>query len=226
MEVGEMGKQARRVINGNGDGGGHPALAYQNAAEFLAAYKAAPSNEDVKDNLEQEAISWSPAQDVQFAAMSKINLQMQALVVQLNTRVNQAQGQVAAANTLAWQGSGSGTQCCKRGSIQACSTPEVWGQEEGRACGSLDPCHQRLSSNCSRRGLHPMGILYSEGGPRALWTNVYEAYKRANGGNEPSNPCQFFHHTLEADYGLRDLDQKYRDTWNSLRMGPSQSVTK
>jgi hypothetical protein len=25
---------------------------------------------------------------------------------------------------------------------------------------------------------------YLEGGPRALWTNVYGAYKRANGGNE------------------------------------------
>jgi hypothetical protein len=35
--------------------------------------------------------------------MLRINLQMQALVVQLNTRVNQAQGQVAAANALARQ---------------------------------------------------------------------------------------------------------------------------
>jgi hypothetical protein len=57
------------------------------------------------------------------------------------------------------------------------------------------------------------------------WTNVYEAYKRANGGAEPPNPCQFFRQTLEANYGLQDLDKKYWDTWNSLRMGPSQSVT-
>jgi hypothetical protein len=66
---------------------------------------------------------------------------------------------------------------------------------------------------------------YLEGGPRALWTNVYEAYKRANGGAEPPNPRQFFRQTLEANYGLQDLDQKYWDTWNSLRMGPSESVT-
>jgi hypothetical protein len=66
---------------------------------------------------------------------------------------------------------------------------------------------------------------YLEGGPRALWTNVYEAYKRANGGAEPPNPRQFFRQTLEANYDLQDLDQKYWDTWNSLRMGPSQSVT-
>jgi hypothetical protein len=66
---------------------------------------------------------------------------------------------------------------------------------------------------------------YLEGGPRALWTNVYEAYKKGHGGNEPPNPRQFFRQTLEANYGLQDLDQKYWDTWNSLRMGPSQSIT-
>jgi hypothetical protein len=88
--------------NGQGDGGGQPPLAYQNAAQLLAAWNAAPSDE-AKDNLEQEAVSQSPAQDVQFAAMLKINLRMQALVVQLNTKVNQAQGQVATANTLARQ---------------------------------------------------------------------------------------------------------------------------
>jgi hypothetical protein len=66
---------------------------------------------------------------------------------------------------------------------------------------------------------------YLEGGPRALWTNVYKLYRRANGGAEPPDLRQFFRQTLEANYGLQDLDQKYWDTWNSLRMGPSQSVT-
>jgi hypothetical protein len=51
------------------------------------------------------------------------------------------------------------------------------------------------------------------------------AYKRANGGNEPPNPREFFHQTLEANYDLQDLDQKYWDTWNSLKMGPNQSIT-
>jgi hypothetical protein len=53
--------------------------------------------------LSSRQIRQSPAQDVQFAAMLKINLRMQALVDQLNTRVNKAQGQVATANTLARQ---------------------------------------------------------------------------------------------------------------------------
>jgi hypothetical protein len=65
---------------GNGDGqsgGGQPPLAYHNAAHFFAAWNAAPSDQ-AKDNLEQEAVSRSPAQDVQVAAMLKINLRMQA----------------------------------------------------------------------------------------------------------------------------------------------------
>jgi hypothetical protein len=60
--------------------------------------------------------------------------------------------------------------------------------------------------------------------PCGQMSTSYEAYKRANGKNEPPNPHQFFRQTLEANYGLQDLDQKCWDTWNSLRMGPSQSV--
>jgi hypothetical protein len=89
-------------VNGQGDGGRQPPLAYQNAVKILAAWNTAPSD-PAKDTLEQEAASWSQAYAVLFAAMSKINLQMHALVVQLNTRVNQAQGQVVAANASARQ---------------------------------------------------------------------------------------------------------------------------
>jgi hypothetical protein len=96
---GPQGDGGGGIGDGQG-GGGQPPLAYQNAAQFLAAWNAAPSDQ-AKDILEQQAVCWSPSQDVQFAAMLKINLRMQALVVQLNTKVNQTQGQVAAANTLA-----------------------------------------------------------------------------------------------------------------------------
>jgi hypothetical protein len=50
---------------------------------------------------------------------------------------------------------------------------------------------------------------YLESGSRSLWTSVYEAYKAAHGGAEPLNPRQFFRETLEANYGLQDLDQKF-----------------
>jgi hypothetical protein len=58
-----------------------------------------------------------------------------------------------------------------------------------------------------------------EGGPRSLWTSVYEAWKAANGGAEPPNPRQLFRDTLENNYGLQDLKQKYWDTWNALKQG-------
>jgi hypothetical protein len=82
------------------DGGGQPPLPYNNAAGFLAAWNSAPSDQ-ARNNLEQEAINCSSAQDVQFAAMLKINLRLQATVGQLTNRVAQAQGQVVAANVLA-----------------------------------------------------------------------------------------------------------------------------
>jgi hypothetical protein len=69
-----------------------------------------------------------------------------------------------------------------------------------------------------------LALSYLEGGPRSLWTSVYEAYKAAHGRNEPPNPRQFFRETLEANYGLQDLDQKFWDTWNSLKQGPSQDI--
>jgi hypothetical protein len=53
---------------------------------------------------------------------------------------------------------------------------------------------------------------------------VYEAYKAAHGGAEPFNPRQFFRDKIEANYGLQDLDQKFWDTWNNLKQGPSQDI--
>jgi hypothetical protein len=63
-----------------------------------------------------------------------------------------------------------------------------------------------------------------EGGPRSLWTSVYEAYKAAHGRAKPPNPRQFFRETLEANHGLQDLNQKFWDTWNSLKQGPSRTL--
>jgi hypothetical protein len=98
--------------DGNGDGqggdgnaqngGGQSPLAYNNAAQFLAAWNTALTDQ-ARDNLEQEAINRSPAQDVQFTAMMKINLRLQSSGGQLTNQVLGAQGQVAAATVLARQ---------------------------------------------------------------------------------------------------------------------------
>ena len=59
---------------------------------------------------------------------------------------------------------------------------------------------------------------YLEGGPRILWQSRYEAYRTSHGNADPPIVRQFFRQTLEANYGLADLEQKHWDTWNSLKM--------
>jgi hypothetical protein len=130
--------------NGQGDGGGQPPLAYQNAAEFLAAWNAAPSDRtriirSDKDNLEQEAVSRSPTQDVQFAAMLKINLRMQALVVQLNTIVNQAQGQVAAATAIARQAQAAAHGAANVDRFRPAAPPKYGDKKKGEHVGHTIP---------------------------------------------------------------------------------------
>jgi hypothetical protein len=124
---------------GDGQGRGEqPPLAYHNAAQFLAAWNAAPSDQ-ARDNLEQEAIGWSPAQDVQFAAMLKINLRMQALVVHLNTRVNQAQGQVAAANQIAWQAQAAAQGAANVDRFRPAAPPKYGDKKKGEHVGHWIP---------------------------------------------------------------------------------------
>jgi hypothetical protein len=115
-------------------GGGQPPLAYQNAAQFLAAWNAALSDQ-AKDNLEKEAMSRSAAQYVHFAAMLKINLQMQALVVQLNTRVNPAQGQVAAANAIARQAQAAAQSAANVDRFRPVAPPKYGDKKKGKHVG-------------------------------------------------------------------------------------------
>jgi hypothetical protein len=157
--------------------------------------------------------------------MMKINLRMQALVVQLNTRVNQAQGQVAAANALAQQAQAAAHGAANVDRFKPAAPPKYGDKKKGEHVGHWIPVIEDYLRSAPNTDYIRLASSYLEGGPRALWTNVYEAYKRANGGSEPPNPRQFFRQTLEANYGLQDLDQKYWDTWNSLKMGPSQSIT-
>jgi hypothetical protein len=210
---------------GNGqDGRGQAPLAYNNAAQFLAAWNTAPSDQ-AKDNLEQEAINRSPAQDVQFAAMMKINLRLQATVSQLTNRVAQAQGQVAAANVLARQAQAAAHGAANVDRFRPAAPPKYGDMKKGEHVGHWIPVIEDYLRTAPDAGYIRLASSYLEGGPRALWTNVYEAFKKGNEENEPPNPHQFFRETFEANYGLQDLDQKYWDTWNSLRMGPSQSIT-
>jgi hypothetical protein len=168
-------------------------LAYASGAQFNVHWDACVTDQACAA-LEQEAISRSPIQDVQFAAMVKINLRLQATVGQLA-------GQVQAA-TAAAQAAGN-VDCFrpaappKNGNKKQSGHVRQWtSMIEDYLCTASDADYIRLASS------------YLEGGPRSLWTSVYEAYKAAHGGAEPPNPCQFSRETLEANYGLQDLDQK------------------
>jgi hypothetical protein len=226
-EVREMGKEARRLMGveefekGKEGEDSLPWLIIM-LLSFLP--RGTPLHQiRLRIILSRKAISQSPAQDVQFTAMLKINLQMQALVVQMNTRVNQAQGQVAA-NQIARQAQAAAQGAANVDRFRPAAPPKYGNKKKGEHVDhwiSVIEDYLRIAPDADYIRL---ASSYWEGGPRALWTNFYEAYKRANGGAEPPNPRHFFRQTLEANYGLQDSDQKYWDTWNSVRMGPSQSV--
>jgi hypothetical protein len=141
--------------------------------------------------------------------MLKINLRLQASVGQLTNQVLAAQGQVAAANVLARQAQAAAHGAANVDRFRPAAPPKYGDKKKGEHVGHWIPVIEdylrgALDADCIR-----LASSYLEGGPRALWTNVNEAYKRANGGNEPPNHRQCFRQTLEANYGLQDLDQKY-----------------
>jgi hypothetical protein len=92
-----------------------------------------------KHNRNKEAISWSPAQDVQFAAMLKINLRMQALVVQLNAKVNQAQGQVVATNQIARQAQAAAQSAANVDRFRPAAPPKYGDKKKGEHVGHWIP---------------------------------------------------------------------------------------
>jgi hypothetical protein len=113
-------------------------LPYNNAAGFLVAWNTAPSDQ-ARDNLEQEAVNRSPAQDVQFAAMLKITLRMQATVGQLTNRVTQAQGQVAAANVLARQAQAAAQGAANVDRFRPSAPPKYGDKKKGEHVGHWIP---------------------------------------------------------------------------------------
>jgi hypothetical protein len=118
------------------DRGRQAPLAYNNAAGFLAAWNNAPSDQ-AKDN--QETIYRSPAQDVQFAAMMKINLRLQATVGQLTTRVYQAQGRVAAANAIARQAQAAAQGAANVDRFKPAAPPKYGDKKKGEHVGPWIP---------------------------------------------------------------------------------------
>jgi hypothetical protein len=79
------------AAGGAGPAGGNPLppLAYASGAQFNAQWNACVTDQ-ARAALQQEAITRSPIQDVQFAAMVKVNMRLQATVGQLAGQVQAA----------------------------------------------------------------------------------------------------------------------------------------
>jgi hypothetical protein len=175
------------AAGGAGPAGGNPPppLAYASGAQFNAQWDACVADQ-ASAALEQEAITHSPIQNVQFAAMVKINMRLQATVGLLA-------GQVQAA-TVAAQAAGNVDRFGlavppKHGNKKQSGHVRQWTPMiEDYLCTAPDADYIRLA--CS----------YLEGGPRILWTSVNKAYNATHGGAEPLSPCLFFRETLEENY--------------------------
>jgi hypothetical protein len=222
--------------NGGGDGGGlggglgggpggaqQPPLAYNTAAQFLGMWNNC-ATDVARQNLEQQAISRSPVAEVQIAAMVKINLRLQATVGALTGQVGAAQAATAAANQAAANAPAVATAAGNTDRFRPAAPPKYGNKKKDAEVKQWIPIIEDYLRTAPDADYIRLASSYLEGGPRSLWTSVYEAWKAANGGAEPSNPRQFFRDTLESNYGLQDLEQKYWDTWNALKQGTQDIV--
>jgi hypothetical protein len=153
-----------------------PPLAYASGAQFNTLWNAAVTDQ-ARAALEQEAITRSPIQDVQFAAMVKINLRLQGTVGQLASQV--------AAATAAAQAAGSVDR------FRPAAPPKYGNKKQSGHVRQGTPMIKDYLCTAPDADYIRLASSYLEGGPRSLWTTVYEAYRAAHGGNEPSNPRQF-----------------------------------
>jgi hypothetical protein len=137
-----------------------PPLAYASGAQFNALWNAAVTDQ-ARAALEQEAITRSPIQDVQFAAMVKINLRLQGTVGQLA-------GQVAAA-TVAAQAAGNVDR------FRPAAPPKYGNKKQSGHVRQWTPLIEDYLRTAPDADYIRLASSYLEGGPGSLWTTVYEA---------------------------------------------------
>jgi hypothetical protein len=207
-----------------GGGAQQQPLAYNTAAQFLGMWNNC-ATDVARQSLEQQAINRSPVAEVEMAAMVKINLRLQATVGALTGQVGAAQAAAAAANQAAVNAQAVATAAGNVDRFGPAAPPRYGNKKKDAEVKQWIPI---IKDNYLRTAPDAdyirLASSYLEGGPRSLWNSVYEAYKAANGGAKPAQPRVFFRETLENNYGLQDLEQKYLDTWNSLRQGPTQDI--
>jgi hypothetical protein len=204
--------------DGGGLGGAQPGggaqqqpLAYNTAAQFLGMWDNC-ATDVARQNLEQQAISRSPVVEVQLAAMVKMNLRLQATVGTLTGQVDAVQAAAAAANQAAVNAQAVATAAGNVDRFRLAAPPRFGNKKKDAEVKQWIPIIEDSLCIAPDADYIQLASSYLEGGPRSLWTSVYESWKASNGGAEPPNPRQFFWDTLKSNYGLQDLEQKYWDT--------------
>jgi len=206
-------------------GGGEappPPLPYQTAAQFNNMWDNTPTDVG-RQNLEQIAIARGTP-EVQLAAMAKYNLRLQTLITTMAGQVAGATAAAALANANAANAQAVAQAAGNADRFRPAAPPKYGNKKKDADIRQWIPVIEDYLRTAPDADYIRLASSYLEGGPRSLWTSVYEAHKAANGGAEPPNPRVFFRQTLERNYGLHDQGQKHWDTWNSLRQGAGQDV--
>jgi hypothetical protein len=184
--------------NGGGLGGAQPGggaqqqpLAYNTAAQFLGMWDNC-ATDVARQNLEQQAISRSPVAEVQLAAMVKINLRLQATVGTLTGQVGAAHAAAAAANQAAVNAQAVATAAGNVDRFRPAAPPRFENKKKDAEVKRWIPIIEDYLRTAPDADYIRLASSYLEGGPRSLWTSVYEAWKASNGGAEPPNPRQSF----------------------------------
>src|SRR6476620_11812269 len=156
--------------------------------------------------------------------MLKYNMRLQATVGQLTNQVAQAQQTAQAANAAAANATAQAQAAGNVDRFRPAAPPKFGNKAKDSDVRQWLPVIENYLRNAPDQDFIRLASSYLEGGPRPLWTTVYEAYRISHGNAEPPNPRQFFRQTIERNYGLEDLEQKHWDTWASLRQGPNQDI--
>jgi hypothetical protein len=222
--------------NGGGDGAGdaqqgaqqgaqQQPLAYNTAAQFNQMWDNC-ATDLARQNLEQQALNRSQVVEVQFAAILKYNLRLQARIGTLAGQVGAAQAAAAQANVAAANAQAVAQAAGNADRFRPAARPKYGNKKKDADIKQWIPVIENYLRTAPDADYIRLASSYLECGPRSLWTTVYEAYKTAHACAEPGNPRVFFRETMKNNYGLQDLEQKHWDTWNGLWQGPSQDIAK
>src|SRR6476620_2649930 len=157
--------------------------------------------------------------------MLKYNMRLQATVGQLTNQVAQAQQTAQAANAAAANATAQAQAAGNVDRFRPAAPPKFGNKAKDAEVRQWLPVIEDYLRTAPDQDYLRLAASYLEGGPRSLWTSVYEACRTAHAAApEPPNPREFFRETMEQNYGLQDLEQKYWDTREHLRQSPSQDI--